>query len=70
MTEEQKQFFVEGIRESMFEGVRHCLFLFDGKTTLPDGEPLEATIAMRGELCNFISEHFSSMGEEVKAQKP
>lgn len=66
MTEEQKQFFQDCIRESMFEGIRHCLFLFDGKTTLPDGGELEATLTMQEKQCTFISEHFSSTGEEME----
>lgn len=66
MTEEEKQFFLSCIRESMFDGVRHCLFLFDGKTTLPDGGELEATLTVQGKQCTFISEHFSSIWEEME----
>lgn len=66
MTEEQKQFFLSCIGESMFEGVRHCLFLFDGKTTLPDGGELEATLTVQGKQYTFIPEHFSSIGGEME----
>lgn len=64
LTEEQKRFFVKCINDSIFEGVRHCLFLFDGKTDLSNGEEMEATITMLGKQTFSISEHFSSIGEE------
>jgi hypothetical protein len=64
LTEEQKCFFVKCIRDSVFEGARHCLYLFDGNTTLSDGGDVDAVIEIRGKKTSFISEHFSSIGEE------
>lgn len=60
MTEEQKEFFLTSIQESMFTGAHLTIVLIEGGTACSDGTFIDGKILVDGKQTLYLSEHFSS----------